>query len=386
MEKEQYVWRLSPSKFEASRGCPCFIEDQGYGKEYKDRGTDLHALVENEDSPLDGLDETAKAAVLFCREYKETLRNAVEVEWEADEASVPATDRHPRGKLDWAVLTKDGQLIVRDWKFGSVEVPVENNPQLEAYALMAHSTLLGGDPRVKSISVGVVQPAFMSSPEIEIPIEDLPRIEAALKAANDRVTDPVKLPDASDPDKCKRCENLHRCPAVVRGVSLATHAFGLPMPENFDPGALVSERQRVIAQDLAVILGAWAEQIREKNKEYALANGGTLGGIWNVTTRSNGVEIQDLRGFAQALVDDGVLENREQLLDFAKLRRTELIEGLSGPDRDVGPIVAALEDRLGVPRPPVSIFKRGGKKQVKAAEELLDVPQLENPWKRRKDG
>ena len=148
-------------------------------------------------------------------------------------------------------------------------------------------------------------------------------------------------------------------------------------------GALVTERQRVIGQDLAVILEAWAKQVKAKNKEYAIENGGTLGGIWNVTTRGNGVEIQDLRGFADALVADGVLESPDQILDFVALRKGALIEGLSGPDRDVAPIVKKLEERFGVPRPPVSVFRRGGKKQVKAAEELLDIPMLENPFKKK---
>ena len=387
-----YSWRLSPSKFANSRGCPCFEESRNWGKEYKDRGTDLHALVENEDTPLDGLDEEAKAAVLFCREHKQKVRAAYDVVFEKDELAIQASERHPRGKLDWIVLTGDGLLKIVDWKFGSQEVSAEDNPQLEAYALMAWWEIQslrsdpGGEalPLIRRIEVGIVQPALLASPETEIPLDDLDRIEADLKAANDRVTDPVKLPEASDPKKCERCEFLHRCPAVTRGVTIASHAFGLPMPENFTPGAMVSERDRVIANDLATILEAWAKQVKFLNKEYAIANGGTLGGIWNITTRANGVEIQDLRGFAQALVDDGVLEEPGQILDFVKLKRTELIEGLTTPDRDVGPIVAALEERLGVPRPPVTVFKRGGARQVKAAEELLQIPMLPNPFKAKK--
>lgn len=389
-----YSWRLSPSKFANSRGCPCFEESQNWGKELKARGTDLHALAENEDAPLDGLDEEAKAAVLFCREHKQKVRASYDVVFEWNEMAVSATERHPRGKLDWVVLTRDGLLKIVDWKFGTQEVQAEDNPQLEAYALMARDAIellrfggLATDlPPVARIEVGIVQPALLASPEIEIPLGDLDRIEADLKKANDRVTDPVKLPDASDPDKCKRCEHLHRCPAVTRGVTLATHAFGLPMPENFDPGALVDDRTRVIAQDLAVILSAWADQVKAKNKEYAAANGGTIGGIWNVTTRSNGVELENLGAVAEALVEKGLLDDPAQLLSFAKLRKTELIEGLASPERppeEIAGAVKELEERLGVPRPPVSVFKRGGKKQVKAAEELLDVPMLANPFKKK---
>ena len=383
---EPYRWKLSPSKFEASKGCPCFTENQNWGQKYKDRGTDLHKLVEVEDAPLDGLEPNDCEAVLYCRNFMVELRELLGIRQEWKELSVAATDRHPRGKLDWVFLTEDGQLFVFDWKFGEVEVRVEDNPQLEAYALMAYDTVLGRlllPVKVDHVTVGVVQPALDSKPTLEIPLSRFAEIEANLKLANDRVTDPVKLPDASDPDKCRRCEHLHRCPAVVKGVSLATSNFGLPMPENFDPGALVTERQRVIGQDLAVILEAWAKQVKAKNKEYAIQNGGTIGGIWSVSQRSNGVEIQDLRGFADALVADGVLESPDQILDFVALRKGALIEGLSGPDRDVAPIVKKLEECFGVPRPPVSVFRRGGKKQVKAAEELLDIPMLENPFKKK---
>lgn len=391
---EPYRWKLSPSKISGSRGCPCFEESQDFGRELKARGTDLHALVENEDAPLDGLDEDAKVAVLFCREHKQKVRAAYDVVFEKDELAIQASERHPRGKLDWIVLTGDGLLKIVDWKFGSQEVSAEDNPQLEAYALMAWWEIQrlrsapGGEalPPVGRIEVGIVQPALLASPEIEIPLDDLDRIEADLKKANDRVTDPVKLPDASDPDKCKRCEHLHRCPAVVRGVTLATHAFGLPMPENFDPGALVDDRTRVIAQDLAVILSAWADQVKAKNKEYAIANGGTIGGIWNVTTRSNGVELENLGAVAEALVEKGLLDDPAQLLSFAKLRKTELIGGLASPEHppeEIAGAVKELEERLGVPRPPVQVFRRGAAKAVKHAEELLAVPQLVNPWKRK---
>jgi hypothetical protein len=379
--KEQYVWRLSPSKFEASKGCPCFKEDQGYGKQYKDRGTDLHKLVEDESLPLDGLDDEARDAVLYCRAYAADMRANFDPVFEARELSIDATDVHPRGKLDFVLLARYRVLHIRDWKFGEVEVAAEDNPQMEAYALMAYNHLSALGYAIARIEVGPVQPALLAAPTAIIEIADLPRIEADLKKANDRVTDPVKLPDASDPDKCKRCEYLSRCPAITRGIVKMTTTFGLPMPEAFDPGALVSVKDRVIAQDLAVILEAWSKQVRAKNKEYAIENGGTLGDIWNVTTRSNGTEIQDLRGFADALVAEGVLENPDQLLDFVKLQKEKLVQGLSGPGRDVAPLVAALEERLGVPRPPVSVFKRGGKKQVKAAELALGVPMLENPFR-----
>ena len=75
-----------------------------------------------------------------------------------------------------------------------------------------------------------------------------------------------------------------------------------------------------------------------------------------------------------------------QLLSFAKLRKTELIGGLASsehPPEEIAGAVKELEERLGVPRPPVQVFRRGAAKAVKHAEELLAVPQLINPWKRK---
>ncbi len=385
-----YRWALSPSKLATSKNsCPCFKESESWGAEYKNAGTNLHEYSADRAKPLDDLSPDAQALVQFCRDFEDATRAAVDIQFEKHEFKIPATNRHPSGTADWVFVTRDGACYVIDWKYGQQPVPAENNEQLRCYALMVYLEYgrLRGDlpalPEIKSITVGIVQPALGSSELVELPMSELPAIESEIREINDRVVNPVKLPDASNPDVCRRCEYLHQCPAVTKGVALATHAFGLPMPENFDPGSLVSDRDRIIAQDLGAILSAWADQVKERNKEYAIQNGGTIGGVYNITTRSNGTEIQDMRGLADALVEEGVLENPDQILDFVALRKTALIEGLSGPDRDVAPIVKKLEERLGVPRPPVSVFRRGGKKQVKAAEELLDIPMLENPFKKK---
>ena len=386
---------MSPSKLATSKNsCPCFKESESWGAEYKNAGTNLHEYSADRAKPLDDLSPDAQALVQFCRDFEDTTRAAVDIQFEKHEFKIPATDRHPRGTADWVFVTRDGACYVIDWKYGQQPVPAEDNEQLRCYALMVYLEYgrLRGDlpalPEIKSITVGIVQPALGSSELVELPMSELPIIEAEIREINDRVVNPVKLPDASNPDVCRRCEYLHQCPAVTKGVALATHAFGLPMPENFDPGALVDDRTRVIAQDLATILSAWADQVKTKNKEYAIANGGTIGGIWNVTTRSNGVEITDVGQFAEALVQEGLMADAQGIFPFVKLKKTELIEGLSSPDVPADSVAFAvkeLEERFGVPRPPVSVFKRGGKKQVKAAEELLDVPMLENPFKKKKE-
>ena len=388
-----YRWALSPSKLATSKNsCPCFKESDSWGAEYKNAGTNLHEYSADRSKPLTDLSPDAQALVRFCHEFEDATRTAVDIQFEKHEFQIQATDRHPRGTADWVFVTRDGACYIVDWKYGQQPVAAEDNAQLRCYALMVYLEYerLRGDlpllPEIKSITVGIVQPALSSSDLVELPLSELPIIEAEIREINNRVTDPVKLPDAANPDVCRRCEYLHQCPAVVKGVRLATHAFGLPMPENFNPGALVSVRDRIIAQDLAVILESWSSKVKELNKEYAIQNGGTIGGVWNCTTRGNGVEVQDVALFAEKLVEQGVLADPKDILNYTKIRKTELVEGLASPERpqsDVAAIVKEIEDEIGVPRPPVSVFRRGGKKQVKEAEAMLDIPMLQLPdgWK-----
>jgi hypothetical protein len=383
-EETKYKWALSPSKFAGAAGCPVFEEDQDYGAVYKDRGTDLHALAENEDAPLDGLSPKEVEAVTFCREAIKELRAlAGPFPAEGKEVSIDATDRHPRGKLDYMAVAYDGTVFVRDHKMGTQEVSAEDNPQLQAYAVMAYDKArlhYGG--LIKLVNVGIIQPEFEATPFVEYTPEDLDRIVEELKIANERVTDPFRQPEPSE--KCRRCKHAAKCPAVTGAVTrFVEQTQLLPMPEAFAPDAIVSIKDRVIAQQLAGILEAWAGQIKKSNREFAIQNGGTLGGVYSISTRSNGFEISDIATFAEGLLEAELIENKADILHFVKLAKGKLIEGLTQVDGDAGKvkaIVAELEERLGVPRPPVTVFRLGGKKQIAEAVALLDVPMIKSPW------
>ena len=384
---ERYEWALSPSKFEASQGCACFEENPYAGRESKERGEDLHAYVEHDERPLDKLSADDQDAVEFCRGHVLALREAAgPFVFEAKEYYIAKCNEHPSAKLDYVAITEPGLLIFRDWKFGAVEVPPpEDNWQMRSYAYIA--ALHFRERKLTGIQGGIVQPALMASPCHDFTDEELRPIGEAMFKANDRVIDPFRQPDPSDPMKCSRCRHVHRCPAVCRAVATVNREAGLlPMPDVFDPGALVSVRDRVIAQDLAKVLKSWAEQVMEKNREFAIANGNTLGGIWNVSTRGNGVEIQDVGKFAEGLIEAGLMVDPLGILPFVKLRKAELIEGLASPDYPVGNVagvVKELEQKIGVPRPPVAVFRRGGAKKVAQAEAELAIPQIVNPWKRK---
>lgn len=383
---EKYRWALSPSKFEASKGCPCFEENPRSSEADKDRGTDLHGYMEDILLPVTNLEQADAEAVQFCRDQDAKIQdNYGPFVKTYRELKIPKTDRSPGGLLDFCGVNKDGTVVIIDWKFGVQPVPsAESNMQLRAYALMAHEYFVSKGIKVNHIVTGIVQPAQNLLDIADIGVEELESIERELKDANDRVNDPFKQPDPSDASKCQRCKHASRCPAVAGAVTkFIDRANLLPMPEQFAPDAIVSERDRIIAQELATIFETWADRVKQSNREYAIQNEGTLGGIYNITTRSNGYEISDIPLFAEGLVREGLLEKPEDLLQFVRVAKGKLVEGLQQPgaDKDVKSTVSELEEKFGVPKPPVTVFRKGGKKQIASAISLLDIPMIENPFK-----
>lgn len=390
MKPPTYRWQLSPSKFEAAKGCPCFEEEDRMSQKDKERGTNLHEYMEYPDRKLDNLSPDEREAVQFCRDFDTKLDNSYgPFVFEARELYVPKTDLSPGGKLDRCAVSESGTLIVVDYKFGQMPVPpVLDNPQVRAYALMAWERLKD-QCSIKDTILGViVQPAQNLEDLAEFTLGDLSVIEAELKQANDRVADPFKQPDPSDTNKCQRCKHAARCPAVSGAVTkFVEQTQLLPMPEQFAPGSIVSERDRILAQQLAVILETWADRIKQSNREYAEQNGGTLGGVYNLTTRANGFEITDVPGLTNALVELKLLEKPEDILQLVKVTKSKLVEGLTGltteSASEVKATIAELEERFGAPRPPVTVFRAGGKRQIAKPMEDLGVPMLENPFKQK---
>lgn len=394
MKEPTYRWQLSPSKFEAAKGCACFEEDYRASEADKQRGTDLHEYMEHPEWPLDNLDPEDADQVQFCRDFD------LEVDtmfgpylFERRELYIPKSDVAPGGKLDRALLTEDGTLIVKDYKFGTQAVPpVTENIQIKSYLLMFFHELKRQASITRPVTrlIGIVcQPHLELKDVGEIPLSELPEIEILLKAANNRVIYPFKEPDPSDAQKCARCKWMTQCPAVNGAVvKFIDRANLLPMPERFEPSAIVSERDRVIAQELATIFASWATLIKANNKEYALTNGGTLAGIYNISQRTNGYEVTDLRRFAKELVDAGLMEREDDILNFVKLAKGKLVEGLITPENSpakVKAIVSDAERDCGAPKAPITVFRKGGKKQIAAALELHQIPMIENPFKKKDD-
>jgi len=388
-------WLLSPSKLSSLDGCQCFDDNEALGQEHKDRGTDLHGITEK-DLPLEGLDDESADAVLFCRRWRDGFEAAhgpfrVNIR----EMKFKGTEDHPPGTGDQVYLTRDWDLYIFDYKFGVMPVPTpSNNPQILAYAWASLCELLarghiGSFDQVRNIYGGIVQPATEDDQHERLDRAAVLGMRDAMLEANARQAYPFKTPDPSDADKCARCRWVAECPAVVGTVgALVKRLELLPSPERFEPEAIVSVRDRVVAQDLAKVLVAYAEEIKRNNREYARQNGGSLGGLYFLSARGNGTEIRDVRGFVNGMVDAGLISSPEDVLDFVKLSKTRIAEMLETPEpkSHVLEILGQLEQEYGEPRPPIEVFSRTRKKAEAAKAELdLNVPMLALPeWARRK--
>lgn len=400
---ERYKWALSPSRFEAASGCPCYEEDPRQGMQYKTQGTNLHEYMENPDWKTDDLEPQDQQAVESCRlseaEFKKQIGHKVILE--ERELYLKKTNVCPGGTIDLLLLFEDGTIAVLDWKFGQMAVTTaQDNPQVKAYVLMAVEWLRDQKLNPKrdrfhlyelmskdlKLIGGIVQPALDTVDLGFFELADLEPIERELKKANERITDPFKKPDPSDSTKCQRCKHITRCPAVTHAVnSFVEQVQLLPTPASFDPAAIVSVKDRLLAQELAKILGSWADAVVSNNKEYALANDNTLGDVWNITYRGNGYEVKDVLGLAEELVKRELISAPEELLHFAKVTKTGLSKGLEETSLDdpkeAKNVVNELFETLGEEKPPVMVFRKGGKKKIQPIFEELNIPMLDNPFK-----
>lgn len=396
-----YNWVLSPSKFEAAAGCPCFEEDFRENQELKDRGTRLHRCMEegriDMTMPQEDID-----AVQYCMDEDTRLEHdagpfAVDIR----EIYIRRNDRHPVAKIDRLRINTDGHVFITDYKFGVGDVKdAGNNVQIKSYVYTVFDELrelfagresvfeglIKADLPIDGITGIIIQPALSLVDSAAFDFEDMAGIIEDLKGRNERVADPFKKPDPSDPDKCRKCKHAHRCPAVTTAVAEFVDRVGLlPMPDQFKPDAIVSERDRVIAQDLAGILIAWAERVKQNNRDFALANGNTIGGIYNISTRGNGFELTDTPGFVHKLLAEKLLTNPADIIPFIKISKQNLIDGLAATTDlnkdEIAEVISKAYEEFGNPKPPVTVFRRGGKKQIAKAVTLLDIPQITDPFK-----
>jgi hypothetical protein len=172
------------------------------------------------------------------------------------------------GHLDAMVLSDNGMTMhIIDFKYGrGIEVAVNDNAQLMAYALGAYHTLLDDKQRerVERIVLHVVQPRVPGRPAVQTAqytaMDVLLWGETVLRPTIQRIRDePTENLPFCVGSHCRFCPALAHCPAqAANALAMAKEAFvQIPIP----PAALDAMRLREIL-DHADVVTNWIEGVK----------------------------------------------------------------------------------------------------------------------------
>ncbi len=247
-------------------------------------GTLLHEALET--GNLAGLNEEQAQVVTTIRDYINSLMagNGGPDKWTRyDEMKVSLADL-TFGTADCVLINTEAQIAhVIDAKF--TRVPAEHNFQVTTYG----AAIAEKYPDLETIITHVVIPrqGVIDKRSYDAPIL-VSEVRRSIEELYERIEDPFTPPTMHE-DICKRCARASRCPAMGALVVSAAPKLGLPLPSAFAPNALVSTKDRAIAQVLAEALITWADQIKKNNTEF-VKSGAEIPG-YRMVSRSTGLRI-----------------------------------------------------------------------------------------------
>lgn len=271
--------RFSPSRLDGLKKCIRFkhVEMEDAANE----GIELHLAFETGDTS--GLNEEQCDVVRQALDYVASLKATGDFE-EFKETKLELKDL-TYGTADRLLVRADQRLgHVMDFK--GIRVDSDYDFQVRTYA----AATLERYPEMDRIYTHVLAPRLGSGPIVREYTRDLLRVvRDEIGALYERIDDPWAPPTPHE-DCCGKCANASGCPALGVTVKESAKCLGLPLPSAFEPNALVSERDRMIAQVLAVVFENWAEQVKRHNVEYVADNGGEVPGF-KLVERSTGLRI-----------------------------------------------------------------------------------------------
>ena len=272
--------RYSPSKLESLLGCLRFKYKDTEGG--ADEGKLLHKA--NEDHDPTGLDGEQRDVLNSYWTYVDVVR--------AKHAVSPVHEKETKleildltfGFCDDILISKD-RMDVLDLKTGRKAVSrAAENFQIQCYcvgALLAH-------PEINECWGHMVSPRVPMSTCHKYTRADISAVIKKIEDLYERLDNPFNR-ETPSAELCALCSRVATCPSMG-GVALAVaRGIGLPLPDAFEPGAVVSPRDRARAQLVATALENWAEQVKDNNKKYGEA-GGTMDGF-ELRERSSGEKI-----------------------------------------------------------------------------------------------
>ena len=184
---------------------------------YANRGTALHAIADdilNKKEIQESYDDytpTEEDMICTVQPYVDYI-NSIDVDHKFYEQKVFLSE-DCNGTADFIGFnSKTKTLHVADFKAGKgVFVKVENNTQLQIYAIGAMEYISSFGPIVEKVITHIVQPGIDNICSMEIPLETLNALyENVLKSIEDVRTGNVKY-EASQ-DGCRWCQHKTTCP------------------------------------------------------------------------------------------------------------------------------------------------------------------------------
>jgi hypothetical protein len=281
-----------PSKLEFVEACPCYQSDPNTSAAAEE-GKELHKAFETEDISILQEDEQ-REAVERCLSYCDSLKqDGTKVEKEV-RLRAPLTF----GTLDWLGRHED-HVDIADAKFGRVLVsPANVNLQGQAYTYLAFHN----NENVKSATVHFLAPrlddistcTYYREPHYWTIQE---RISRAIRNADDPDSKPIPTEKA-----CRYCARKANCPALGQiGLDVVKKAqLGIPSPEFFSPGSLITMEDRARAQLLAPVLVDWADQVKKANAAAVFEDNLDMPGF-DLRSRSGGYKVEDAYCLIQEL-------------------------------------------------------------------------------------
>lgn len=278
--------KYGPSALDNLALCVRFQYYNKPGDTSGDEGTELHDAFET--GELAGLDDEQANSVSICRDYAESLKYAdgtTPADWEDYAEEKLELSGLTHGRFDRILFCRKLRLVhVIDAKFTRVES--NHKMQLRTYGAAFVEAHPG---EIDTVETHVVAPRLqdLEHDSYAAPIL-LEMVREYITELYARIEDPFTPPTAH-PDLCSKCARAAKCPALNDTMALLCRGTGLPVPSNFNPGAMTSVRDRLIAQLLAPAAINWGTQVKQGNNEFVIAGGEIPG--FRLMTRSSGAKV-----------------------------------------------------------------------------------------------
>jgi hypothetical protein len=320
-----------PSKLELIEACPCYQSTPG-DSDAALEGKLMHEAYEKQDvSILE--DDEQRESVSRCLTYTENLGHG------DGNRELRLRSPHTFGTIDFLGITGN-RADIADAKFGRQLVTEANvNLQGQSYSHLAFHNF----PEIDEVKVHFLAPRlddistceYLRVPHNELIID---RIKRAIRRADDPESRPIPSEKA-----CRWCANKADCPALGKiGLDVVKQAeLGIPSPDFFNPGSLVTNEDRARAQIVATILQDWAEQVKKNNAQAVFEENLELEGF-DLRTRAGGYKVSHAVPFI-SMVSEGM---GIPLEEFHEVVSTTLSKVVDVVHRHVGGDKKAVKEQL----------------------------------------